>query len=329
MTCTTFPDMGVSFNGCTHFPSLHDLHLLTLSTVWLYKFTVAQKAVPMFWSFQAAWLISSSIGLKKLYLIVWHVGFPTTQYSFNLDKNWQWNKSNKIITHWHCFLTYCNPILFCQNSIYIPTIIECSWWIWVTPWFLSCGCGRYGYSVGFAGLWQHHTNHMLPTGLCENLIFPSCLCLAPSWRNNGGCTWCQAQNTFVWGKNSPIWGGGGAQGSNCAREIQYKKIIATVYKKINYCTHTSSHKLTATTVAQAGNPTHPSCASTHCMQVGSSSLFFSHPHLCTVLHILMLSLMHTALTLALAAPLPLHHPLCVHPCLCSFLLSKHPIYYIT
>ena len=33
------------------------------------------------------------------------------------------------------------------------------------------------------------------------------------------------------------------------------KIIATVYTKINYCTHTSSCKLTATMAAQSGNIT--------------------------------------------------------------------------
>ena len=51
-------------------------------------------------------MLRSGINLKKIPLIVYYIGFRMTPYSSNLDKNWQHNKLNKLITHWDSFLTY-------------------------------------------------------------------------------------------------------------------------------------------------------------------------------------------------------------------------------
>src|SRR5882762_3961675 len=69
-------------------------------------------------------ILSTAITLGKLYLIVYHVGFLITKYSFNLDENLKYNKSNKIITHWDSFLTCHSFQQYERISFFFPCTLK-------------------------------------------------------------------------------------------------------------------------------------------------------------------------------------------------------------
>ena len=74
--------------------------------------------------------------LNKMYLIVYHIGFQMIQHSCNLNKNWWYNKLNKIITHWDSFLTYS---LFQQNTIYNK----------INHYYVNCGNNKHDHVTLF------------------------------------------------------------------------------------------------------------------------------------------------------------------------------------
>jgi len=89
--------------------------------------TVAQKTVPMFDHFKLFGLWHNAEHCNYSGKIVSDsvpFGFLITKYSFSLDENLKYNKSNKIITHWDSFLTCHSFQQYERISFFFPCTLK-------------------------------------------------------------------------------------------------------------------------------------------------------------------------------------------------------------